>query len=34
MVKDAINRQWRSDFVNKTSKKPVMIVGIITEQKP
>jgi uncharacterized protein (TIGR02722 family) len=32
MVKDAINRQWRSDFVNKTNKKPVMIVGIITNK--
>jgi uncharacterized protein (TIGR02722 family) len=32
MVKDAINRQWRTDFVNKTNKKPVMIVGMITNK--
>ncbi|QHT71597.1 penicillin-binding protein activator LpoB [Rhodocytophaga rosea] len=32
MVKDAINRQWRNDFVNKTNKKPVMIVGMITNK--
>jgi penicillin-binding protein activator len=32
MVKDAINRAWRSDFVNKTNKKPVMIVGVITNK--
>ncbi len=32
MVKDAINRPWRSDFVTKTSKKPVMIVGVITNK--
>lgn len=32
MVKDAINRQWRTDFVNKTTKKPVMIVGMITNK--
>jgi uncharacterized protein (TIGR02722 family) len=32
MVKDAINRAWRSDFVNKTSKKPVMIIGVITNK--
>ncbi len=32
MVKDAINRAWRSDFVTKTNKKPVMIVGVITNK--
>lgn len=32
MVKDAINRQWRTDFVNKSNKKPVMIVGMITNK--
>ena len=32
MVKDAINRAWRSDFVNKTNKKPVMIVGVISNK--
>lgn len=32
MVKDAINRQWRSEFVGKYNKKPVMIVGIITNK--
>lgn len=32
MAKDAINRQWRADFVNKSNKKPVMIVGMITNK--
>lgn len=32
MTKDCINRAWRSDFFAKTGKKPVIIVGLITNK--
>lgn len=32
MVEDALNRTWRDKFVETTSKKPVIIVGMITNK--
>lgn len=32
MTKDCINRTWRSDFMAKHGRKPVVIVGIITNK--
>ena len=32
MTKDVINRPWREAFFQRTGKKPVMIVGIITNK--
>jgi len=32
MTKDAIGRSWRIDFVEKNQKKPVIIIGIITNK--
>jgi penicillin-binding protein activator len=29
MVRDAINRPWRAEYMNRTSKRPVVIVGVI-----
>jgi uncharacterized protein (TIGR02722 family) len=32
MTKDALGKNWRSSFVNKTGKNPIIIVGIITNK--
>lgn len=32
MSKDVLNRPWRENFIQKTNKKPVMIVGMITNR--
>ena len=32
MTKDCINRDWRSNFTSKNGKKPVIIIGLITNK--
>jgi len=32
MTKDALGKNWRSSFVDKTGKNPIIIIGIITNK--